>query len=253
VLLPGALAAAALAHIGEAGHAVVAGGGAGTAGAAGGGTAGAAGGGAAASAGGGAATSAAGVAGAGGAAAGGGWLFAGGPLSAKLAVGCLLALGVGAGCLTLEGDRLAPVSRHRHHTDVVARADASGAGPGADQLAQSDVGESTTRVNGSAGEASAGTLTPAAKATREFGPQPSSTPGSTRSVVAAGGHATARVASSHSAPPVAGSSGQPASDGTSAAHAGEAQGGAAAETGVQALGASGAGDSTTAEREFTPG
>ncbi len=33
--------------------------------------------------------------------AGGGWLLAGGPVGAKLAVGCLLALGVGAGCVAL--------------------------------------------------------------------------------------------------------------------------------------------------------
>jgi DNA-directed RNA polymerase specialized sigma24 family protein len=40
--------------------------------------------------------------GASGAAAGGGWLLAGGPLSAKLAVGCALALSVGAGCLMVS-------------------------------------------------------------------------------------------------------------------------------------------------------
>jgi DNA-directed RNA polymerase specialized sigma24 family protein len=40
------------------------------------------------------------AAGAGGGAAGGGWL-AGGPLAAKLAAGCLLALGVGVGCAAL--------------------------------------------------------------------------------------------------------------------------------------------------------
>ena len=37
-------------------------------------------------------------------AAGGGWLIAGGaPVATKLAVGCLLALGVGAGCVTFAG------------------------------------------------------------------------------------------------------------------------------------------------------
>jgi len=46
---------------------------------------------------------AAGAAGAGGAA-GGGWLLAVGPIGAKLAVGCLLALGIGAGCIEI-GDR----------------------------------------------------------------------------------------------------------------------------------------------------
>jgi DNA-directed RNA polymerase specialized sigma24 family protein len=39
---------------------------------------------------------------AGGGAAGGGWALGGGGLAAKLAAGCLLALGVGAGCVALE-------------------------------------------------------------------------------------------------------------------------------------------------------
>src|SRR6266851_5771472 len=45
--------------------------------------------------------SASGAAGAGGGAAGGSWLLAG-PLGAKFAVACLLALGLGAGCIVLE-------------------------------------------------------------------------------------------------------------------------------------------------------
>jgi DNA-directed RNA polymerase specialized sigma24 family protein len=49
------------------------------------------------------------TAGAGAGATGGGWLFAGGPLGAKLAVGCLLALGLGAGCVALSG------AGHRAH------------------------------------------------------------------------------------------------------------------------------------------
>ena len=40
---------------------------------------------------------------AGASSAGGSWLLAGGPFGAKLAVGCLLALGVGAGCAALGG------------------------------------------------------------------------------------------------------------------------------------------------------
>ena len=62
------------------------------------------------------ALSASGTAGAG--AAGGGWLLAGGPVGAKLAVGCLLALGVGASCvaLTANPDRgRGRGSIHRHH------------------------------------------------------------------------------------------------------------------------------------------
>jgi RNA polymerase sigma factor (sigma-70 family) len=48
------------------------------------------------------ALSASGAAGAGGAA-GGGWLAGAGPLAAKLAVGCLLALGIGADCVVMHG------------------------------------------------------------------------------------------------------------------------------------------------------
>jgi DNA-directed RNA polymerase specialized sigma24 family protein len=58
-------------------------------------------GGTAAASAGGAAAGGAGGAAAGGAAAGGGWVALGGPLGAKLAVGCLLAVGVGAGCVAL--------------------------------------------------------------------------------------------------------------------------------------------------------
>ncbi|HEY4996711.1 MAG TPA: sigma-70 family RNA polymerase sigma factor, partial [Solirubrobacteraceae bacterium] len=65
--------------------------------------------------------------GGGGAAASGGWLLAGGPLGAKLAVGCLLAVGVGAGCAALEGAQHAPARVHgvRAHT---ARASARAPG-----------------------------------------------------------------------------------------------------------------------------
>ncbi len=54
---------------------------------------------------------------AGGGAAGGGWALGGGGLAAKLAAGCLLALGVGAGCVALEhagrdrGGRTVPDAR----------------------------------------------------------------------------------------------------------------------------------------------
>ena len=44
-----------------------------------------------------------GAAGAGAGGAGGGWILASGPLGAKLAAGCLLALGVGAGCVGIGG------------------------------------------------------------------------------------------------------------------------------------------------------
>jgi DNA-directed RNA polymerase specialized sigma24 family protein len=243
VLAPGGIAAVVLAHVGEAGHAVAAGAGAGTAGTAGSGAAGSAGGGAAMSA-----SGAAGAAGAGGAAAGGGWLFAGGPLSAKLAVGCLLALGVGAGCLALEGVRVL-TPQHRHHPLAVERADAASAGLSADRLAQGAAGESAARASARAGEASAGALTPAAKATREFGPQPSSTPRDTQAAEIPGDRARARTASSRSTS----HSNEPATTGPSMVGSSEVEGGSAADAGGLTSGGSAASDSTAAEREFSPG
>jgi hypothetical protein len=60
------------------------------------------------------AISASGAAGAG--AAGGGWWLAGG-LGAKLAVGCLLALGVSAGCVALDGPSPSKQAHMRRHRD----------------------------------------------------------------------------------------------------------------------------------------
>jgi DNA-directed RNA polymerase specialized sigma24 family protein len=269
VLLPGGLCAAVLAHVVAGVHAAAgttAGGGA--AGAASSGTVGSAGGGAGGSAGGGlgaavqagrglggavSTTGAAGAAGAGGAAAGGGWLFAGGPLTAKLAAGCLLALGVGAGCLALEGDlRLPAPHRHHSHPAAVVRTDVA-TELNASQLTQGAAGVATTTTNAAAGDSTAGALTPAARATREFGPQPSSTPGSTSSAVTAGDRPTARVASSHATRPPGGRAVEPATGGGSAATSGEVEGGSAVEAGGHTSGGSSTGDSTAAEREFSPG
>jgi RNA polymerase sigma factor (sigma-70 family) len=139
----------------------------------GGGAASAAGAGAAVPAGsgvGGAALSASGAAVAG--AAGGGWWLAGGPVGAKLAVGCLLALGVGAGCAALEGGLpVAPAHKHRHHGDarVVARSSPiAAAAPGAGRLAaiegRSDGGaRAAVRPRGATPIATAG------RVAREFG------------------------------------------------------------------------------------
>jgi DNA-directed RNA polymerase specialized sigma24 family protein len=130
------------------------------------------------------ALSASGTAGAG--AAGGGWLLAGGPVGAKLAVGCLIALGVGASCVALNvnPDRgLGGNSQsHRRHP--------SGSGhPPAPREASSDAltpgylltgGVSgVVRTDGAASDQSATapaastveSLTPAARASREFGPE----------------------------------------------------------------------------------
>jgi RNA polymerase sigma factor (sigma-70 family) len=108
--------------------------------------------------------------------AGGGWLLAGGGVGAKLAVGCLLALGVGAGCVALS---IAPLAPHRpvHRHDAARAAAARGgyralsAAP-AVVLPVSDGATPSTRAVPST-SASPGTaspaLTPAARASREFG------------------------------------------------------------------------------------
>jgi RNA polymerase sigma factor (sigma-70 family) len=114
--------------------------------------------------------SASGAAGVG--AAGSSWWLAG-PLGAKLAVGCLVALGVGAGCVALDG-RAGHTAGHAHRSHArraaLARAvDASSATAaplGSRPAASADV---------PAGAAGAGAATPrataATRASREFGPE----------------------------------------------------------------------------------
>jgi DNA-directed RNA polymerase specialized sigma24 family protein len=143
--------------------------------------------------------SASGAAGAGGAA-GGGWLLASGSLSAKLAVGCLLALGVGAGCVALEdGLKRSPAPHpHRHAHTAASRLVA---GTGGDPLpALGGAPRSTVGVtaHARAGRPSASQLNPTAKAGREFGlEQPPAADAARRSGTRA---AVAHAASSASTP-----------------------------------------------------
>jgi len=231
VVLPWGLGAAVLARAGEGLHAAAAGGGAGGGAASGSGAAG--GGGASASVqagrglGGALSTSgAAGAAGAGGAA-GGGWLLGAGPLGAKLAVGCLLALGVGAGCVALEDGQHAREPRHgRHHRGPADGASATTAA--ADQLGDlAGVGQPlSAAARGNAGSATP--LTPSARASREFGPEQALAPGAGGAPASAGANASvARSASSHSEAP--------------------------APPGGESAPRSSSGDSAAAEREFSPG
>jgi hypothetical protein len=114
------------------------------------------------------------AAGAGGAA-GGGWVLAGGGLGAKLAVGCLVAVSVGAGCVALTGvpivPHYVPTVHHRH----AARQNGHGlvgADVGFSSLAGGVQTLSSAAAIVHAGAARAGTssvLTPADKASREFG------------------------------------------------------------------------------------
>jgi RNA polymerase sigma factor (sigma-70 family) len=234
--LPGILGAGALAGLAGAGAGVgsgvaagsgagagagagTAGAGAGTTGAAGAGAgagAGAAGTGAGAGAGaqvgsGIGALSASGAAGAGAGAAGGGWLLAGG-VGAKLAVGCLVALGVGASCVALDLNPVhdlggqAPV--HRRHsagpreagTARIATTDALSPGyqltGDVSGVTPAD-GDSSGRSGAASAATSAQALTPAARASREFGPERAfaGTSSSSSSSASAPGAPSARAAS----------------------------------------------------------
>jgi DNA-directed RNA polymerase specialized sigma24 family protein len=225
VLLPGGLGAAILARAGEGVHAGAA---AGTAGGAG----------LQAGRGVGGALSASGAAGAGGAA-GGGWLLGAGPLSAKLAVGCLLALGVGAGCIELGGARHGSASRHRHRTASRLGAGAVAGGPGGYQL--SDLADAVSHFPDAAGRPdSASSLTPSAKASREFGPE--------RALAASGTEAGASAGGLQGLSARSASSGSP----TTPADAGTADGSSLGEASGPSRGETSGTDSVAAEREFSP-
>ena len=196
------------------------------------------------------ALSAQGIAGIGGAA-GGSWLLAGGSLSAKLAVGCLLALGVGAGCVALtDGPDRPRAAAHGHHS---ARTDRAGAATGiyGPPSALQTEGRLAAGVPGSRASASApgsssspSGLTPQDRAVREFGPERGSALLEPRSASSPIRPATARSASS--GPRSSAAAGSPAGGSTS----GRASAGASARSaGGAPLGRTGAGASA-AEREF---
>ncbi len=108
-----------------------------------------------------------GVAGAGGVA-GGGWVLAGGSAGAKLAMGCLLALSLSAGCVALTVSPLGthPVHQHRHAAVAhLARSVAPAAA-----LAGQGTGESAN-ARGDASFSAGTSLTPTVSAEREFGPE----------------------------------------------------------------------------------
>jgi DNA-directed RNA polymerase specialized sigma24 family protein len=164
-----------------------------------------------------------------GSAAGGGWFLAGGGAGAKLAVGCLVAVSVGAGCVALTVAPLAP--RHAVHHRHVERV--YGAAPVAqDALSSSIAGaQPVPGATASAGvvpstrTGASAALISAAKASREFGlEQPA------RDVSTAAKPSVARAAMVDSLAP----SGQPAAHGHTA-------------------GGQNSGDPTAAQREFSPG
>jgi DNA-directed RNA polymerase specialized sigma24 family protein len=237
VLLPGTLGASVLAVCGEGARGAI--GGAGTSF---GGSGSGAGAGAQAARGVGGTVSASGAAGAGGAA-GGGWLLAGGPLSAKLAVGCLLALGLGAGCVALETG-----PGHEHGAPPRARRAARLPRPSASSAVRASAiaGSGPRAVGAVAGSPRppATALTPLARASREFGPEQALTATGARPLLARSARAsTARSPSTHA---VAAEGGQPSSAGAALTRTSQR---AAAQTGTRAS----AGGLSPAEREFAPG
>jgi len=119
--------------------------------------------------------------------AGGGWLLAGGS-AAKLAAGCLLAFGVGAGCLVLGTSAPAPRrqaagAEHRaSHAAHIAGAVGERRGAAANPTAARPA--SVTRASAQPA------LSPSARATREFGLEP----GASRAGAPRGPAARGRVA-----------------------------------------------------------
>jgi DNA-directed RNA polymerase specialized sigma24 family protein len=142
------------------------------------------------------AVSTSGAAGAGagaGGAAGGGWMLAGGALGGKLAVGCLVALSVGAGCAVLE-DRVEMSQHPRRRAAPVARIGGEHAANAVGDARLLTQSSGRQRESTSAGISLAGarSLTAAGRASREFGPE---------QVLAAGGRAGASASSSSVAAP----------------------------------------------------
>jgi DNA-directed RNA polymerase specialized sigma24 family protein len=195
----------------------------------------------------GAGVSASGAASVGGAA-GGSWLLAGGPLGAKLAVGCLLALGVGAGCVALtDGPGGLPAFRHSHRS--VRERDAAnihGAAGGSLNQARLTQGEPDGPSAGALAHgraASVAALSPSEQAAREFGPEHVGTGAEAGPSFSAGQAAKAISASSDrtSSTPAGSSAEQSAQDGSSAT---------AAARSAEASSAAGSGAPTPADREF---
>ncbi len=241
VLLPWGIAAAALVRAADGAHASVAGAGGGAATNAGGVAGGGAAGGGAAGGGSVAASGAAGAAGASGVA-GGGWLIGAGPLSAKLAVGCLLALGVGAGCAALETGHPAHGDRHgrshaSHSASGVSAAMALASLPGDLAADADDPSAAATRDGGDDSKP----LAPSAKASREFGPE---------QALAEQAGTPAPVRERHASIARSAISGSGSAAGESRSTLSK---GSDSTAPVRSVSQPSVGDSTAAQREFSPG
>jgi RNA polymerase sigma factor (sigma-70 family) len=239
VVLPWGLGAAALARAAESVHAGAAVGGAGTSSGAAGISGGAAG--------------AAGAAGAGagaGGVAGGGWLFGAGSLGAKFAVGCAVALTVGAGCVALDGGRHARGLGHVHRGGSLSGAHAVGGVATSYELSDLvGVGRSPAAADVAGASAP---LPPSAKAVREFGPEQALAAADSRAKtsVHTGATAAERRESIARSASSGGVTGAGVSGGGSFGGVGT---GGALDPGSAGSGGPASADSAAAEREFSPG
>ncbi len=118
----------------------------------------------------GAAPPAAAAAGAGGGAAGGGWLVAGGGAATKVVLGCLVAAGLGAGCVALSLAPSAPSHAADHHRGTRQGAHAVLATRDAPRVL-ADHAEAAPRIPAVASTRRSAAVSPQARASREFGPE----------------------------------------------------------------------------------
>ena len=138
------------------------------------------------------------------------------PLSAKLAVGCVLALGVGAGCVALtEGPWHPRAPRHGHASaHSGGSAPAAGGRRGASGLLSEGRLAAAGSMDGSTGSPARGSaheLTPAQQAVREFGPEHGSVAGAGHSNFSVAGRGSTAGSSSSRLAGAAGSTADPAS------------------------------------------
>ena len=136
-----------------------------------------------------------------GGAVGGGWLLAGGGAGVKLAAGCALALGVGVGCVALDGQ---PASHGRPHPARARQADAVAlrrAAGGATSYGEAQLRPARPRTSAGADAAVARGLGQGARTRREFGLEGGGAPGATKAGTTVG--ATAPRAATGSRAPAA--------------------------------------------------
>ncbi len=179
-------------------------------------------------------------------AAGGGWLLGAGSLGAKLAVGCVLALGVGAGCVALDGQHHARESQHAPRRRQDSRSDLASVVPAHTEYGLADLsgdtGSALAGADGGKAKPAPVHLLPAARATREFGPE-QALASATATAAAHGLSAGPDPLRSESASPspavasAAGASGEAQAPAVDGGPASERQGG----------------EPAAAEREFSPG